>query len=89
MKRVEFWLRMVAYAGGLGGAAIVWWSDPSGPLRPVGLVMLIAMFVAFVAAHFLRLVLQWKGIHKPGRPMDPLGRGRRDSAPDRSQSRPE
>ena len=78
MKRIEFWLRMVAYACGLAGVLLVWLVDPSSRARPAGFVLMIAMFVFFSAAHILRLAVQMRSIHRPRRAVDPWAGGRRE-----------
>jgi hypothetical protein len=85
MKRIEFWLRMVAYAWGLGGVALVWLADPAGRARTVGFLLMILMFVFFSAAHILRLTMQMRSIHRPRRAVDPWAGGRREP-PGRGES---
>ncbi len=73
MNRIEFWLRMTAYAAGASGVALVWFSPSDGRARPVGFILMIVMFVFFSAGHILRLTHQMRSIHKPLRTVDPWG----------------
>ncbi len=80
MKRWEFRLRLTAYACGLAGVVLALWTPSGSPARPAGFILLVAMFVLFVAAHTLRLAGQMRAIHRPLRPVDPWRGGRRDEA---------
>jgi len=87
MKRIEFWLRIGAYACGLAGVALVWLADPAGRVRPAGFLLMIVMFVLFSAAHILRLTVQMRSVHRPLRVVDPGG-GSRERDRDRGDGAP-
>ncbi|MBM4153588.1 MAG: hypothetical protein FJ221_00955 [Lentisphaerae bacterium] len=76
MKRIEFWLRIAAYACGLAGVALVWTADAASRLRTAGFLLMVVMFVLFSAAHILRLTVQLRSVHRPLRTVDPWGGGR-------------